>query len=161
MIESILNIDPTLLEQFDCGVEPLNSFLKKYALKNDINNIGKTFVNTDGTKVVGFVTLCSAQLAFEQMPKTYKTSNPKYPVPCIRIARLAVDVNVQKCGNGRKLLAFAIKKALLASINVGIKGIVVDAKESSKAFYEQYGFVLLPNMGLTYFLPIESVINSL
>ena len=50
-------------ESFDCGVEPLNQYIKQYARQHMQNNISKTivFYNPDGDKklkpIVGFVTV--------------------------------------------------------------------------------------------------------
>ena len=144
---------------FDSGEEKLNSYLTNYALENDIINIGKTFVCLENDEIVGFVTIANAQVDFQEMPDDYKKEMPRYPVPAIRIARLAVDKRYQKQGYGKRILSFAFKKILLASYNTGIKVIIVDAKEHSKSFYEHFGFLKLVDS--TYFLPIETIISAL
>lgn len=35
------------LENFDCGVELLNEYLSQYALKNDLDNLGRTYLYVD------------------------------------------------------------------------------------------------------------------
>ena len=147
------------LDGFDCGNNELNFYLEKFATVNDFSNISKTFVSIIDKRVVGFVTLCTASLEFKELPKNYNNL-PKYPIPAIRIARLAVDKAYQGKGIGKSLLGFAFKKIILASLNVGIKLVVVDAKEEAKTFYEHFGFVSLPQNKQTYILPIEQIVQA-
>lgn len=147
------------LDGFDCGNNELNFYLEKFATVNDFSNISKTFVSIIDERVVGFVTLCTASLEFKELPKNYNNL-PKYPIPAIRIARLAVDKAYQGKGIGKSLLGFAFKKIILASLNVGIKLVVVDAKEEAKTFYEHFGFVSLPQNKQTYILPIEQIVQA-
>ena len=148
-----------LLETFDCGNDELNNYLKKYASFNDYRNISKTFVSMDGETVTGFVTLCTASLEFKELPKNYNKL-PKYPIPAVRIARLAVDKKYQRKGIGKTLMGYAFKKIILASLSVGIKFVIVDAKEKAKSFYEKFGFVPLPQNKNTYLLPIEQIVQA-
>lgn len=92
---SIKDIQPkSKLKDFDCGTEVLNDFLTRYSLKNDTLGIGKTFVALDEREdVVGYFTLATAQVVFEDIPDTYRSKLPKYPIPALRIARLAVSEN--------------------------------------------------------------------
>ena len=148
-----------IFKSFDCGDANLNKYIRTHALINDKNNLSKTFVCMDNDEVIGYVTLCSAQVEFEKMPQSYKSSKPRYPVPAIRIARLAVDLRFQGKGYGKQLLAYAFKKIVMASEITGIKVVIVDAKEQSKLFYEKYGFERLHE--LAYFLPIETLILAI
>lgn len=145
------------LKSFDCGVLVLNEFLSRYAMKNDLLGIGKTFIAlTEKNEIAGYFTLATAQIGFNEIPVNYQAKLPKYPIPSLRIARLAVNKNTQKKGIGKWLLTQAFRKIVFISEIVGIKFIIVDAKETSKAFYEKYGFMKLKKE-LCYFIPIETV----
>ena len=155
---SIKEIDSKrMLKSFDCGITALNEFLYNYALKNDLLEIGKTFLALDNESIAGYFTLANAQLAFDEIPFDYKTKLPRYPIPSIRIARLAVDAKLQKKGIGKWLLTQAFIKIVSVSEITGLKFIIVDAKESSKSFYEHYGFIKLYDKELCYFIPIETI----
>lgn len=143
------------LKSFDCGNDDLNEYLKCYARQNDKHGMGRTFVLFEKNDLVGYVTLCSASLLFEDMPKDIKL--PRYPIPAIKIARLAVDKKFQGKGYGKELLAFSLEKIALLAEFIGVRLVVVDAKEESKAFYQHFGFVSLPAKPETYILPIELV----
>lgn len=148
----------SILKSFDCGINELNEFLSRYALKNDTLGIGKTFIAFDDKdKIVGYFTLSAAQVAFENIDEKYQTKLPKYPIPALRIARLLVSKELQGKGFGKWLLAEVFKKVIAVSEIIGIKFILVDAKESSKTFYEHYGFIKLNDVHLGYFISIETV----
>ena len=157
IIKSISEINEKDLNTFSCGNKDLDRFLKKYALENDLSGYGKTFLLLDDDEVVGFFTLCSASIKFEEYPHELSVTLPKYPIPCIRIARLAVRKDKQGCGYGKELLKQAFLKILSVSLTIGIRLIVVDTKETSAAFYEKYGFIRLLNDKWSYFLALETL----
>ena len=49
------------------------------------------------------------------------------------------------------------KKIVHVSEITGLYFIIVDAKETSKTFYEHYGFIKFSDKDLTYFLPVKTV----
>jgi predicted GNAT family N-acyltransferase len=146
--------------EFDCGVEELNTFLKKYSFQNQKNHINKTFVaiETSAVKneknILGFYTLSTGQISFDSLPKEIK--HPKYPVSIARLARLATDLKYQGQGVGGFLLYDALQKIKIAAEMIGIFAVVVDAKDAkAKSFYQHYGFVSLQDTDLTMCLPMK------
>ena len=156
ILKSISSLSEEDKKSFSCGNKDLDSFLRIHALRNDQNGYGKTFVLLDKGELVGFFTLCSSSIRFEEYP-IYQVGLPKYPIPCIKIARLAVRKDKQGSGYGKELLKQAFLRILDASTTIGIRLVVVDAKESSASFYEKYGFIRLLNDKLSYCLPIETI----
>jgi predicted GNAT family N-acyltransferase len=144
---------------FDCGKDSLNTYLSRFAYKNDQSNISKTFVLIDDNDVThGYYSICAASIEFEDLPNDLATRLPKYPIPCARLARLAITNSVKGKGMGAKLLIDALQKLHLASKEMGIKFVVVDAlDEEAKEFYIHYGFQSLPGKNLTLILPIETI----
>ena len=158
ILKSINNVDPNDLADFSCGIIDLDRFLKKYALENDQNGYGKTFVLFDENVPVGFFTLCSSSIKFDELPKEiFSSSLPRYPIPAIKIARLAVQQEKHGKGYGKELLKQAFIRIIGVSMTIGVRLIVVDAKESSASFYEHYGFSRLQNNRLTYFLLLDTL----
>ena len=155
---SITNVQKASLKKFDCNIGVLNEFLSKYAQKNDALGIGKTFVAlNEKDEVAGYFTLATAQISFESIPTEFRGKLPKYPIPALRIARLAVDKDFQGKGVGKWLLSQAFIKAVQVAEVTGLYFIIVDAKESSKSFYEHYGFQKLNDGELCYFILVETV----
>lgn len=148
----------TALKKFDCDIEVLNTFLARYALKNDELGIGRTFVALDDdNQIAGYFTLATAQVAYDEIPEDYKSKLPKYPVPALRIARLAVSKDLQGKGTGKWLLGQAFIKVIRVADVTGLYLIIADAKESSKTFYEHYGFQNFMDEELTYFILVDTV----
>lgn len=146
------------LKNFDCENQALNEFLSKYALKNDQLGIGKTFVAlSPQEKIVGYFTLATVRVAYREIPDNYRVKLPKYPIPALRIARLAVDKELKGKGIGKWLLAQAFIKIIHVADVTGIYFIIVDAKETSKSFYEHYGFIKFNDEDLTYFILVDTV----
>lgn len=155
---SIKDVPKSKLKKFDCGTEVLNEFLSRYSLKNDTLGIGRTFVAFDDKdEVVGYFTLATAQVVYEDIPDEYRGKLPKYPIPSLRIARLAVGKNLQGKGIGKWLLAQAFIKIVHVAEITGLYFTIVDAKETSKSFYEHYGFIKFKDKELSYFLTVETV----
>lgn len=146
-------------EEFDCGVEALNTYLRRYARQNHEKNIARTYVAVDEAKqVLGYYSLASASIEFESLPADYVKRLPKYPVPAVRIARLAVSKEAQGKGLGERLLVDALKRILAVSAEVGVHVILVDAKnDKARAFYQRYGFGELYDESTTLFMPLETV----
>ena len=149
------------MESFDCGAPALNDYLQKYARQNHDRNISKTFVALEtgsGRKVLGFYNLVASEIDAQTIPTTHSKHLPRYPVPAVRIGRLAVDKHHKGQGIGGELLWDALGKANRLSDEVGIYAVVVDAKdENAVRFYHKYGFVPLSNNPKTLFLPVETI----
>lgn len=156
---SVKEISPkSVLKKFDCEVEALNEFLSRYAVKNDELGIGKTFVAlNENNQIAGYFTLATAQVAYQEIPDDFKEKLPKYPIPALRIARLAVNKDLKGKGIGKWLLAQAFIKAIHVADVTGLYFIIVDAKETSKSFYEHYGFHKFFDEDLSYFILVDTV----
>lgn len=59
-------------KRFDCGVEPLNNYLKVQASQQARKDNTRTYVLEDPqneSRIIGFYTLTMAQLALEKLPQ--------------------------------------------------------------------------------------------
>ena len=160
-IISIKEVSKQLLKAFDCGEQSLNDYLIKYALQNDKKNIGKTFVCTEENKIMGFYTLANAQILSKDIDMDLINLFPRYPIPCVMIARFAVDQKYQKKGYGKSLLKDALLRIVNIAEHTGIYFVIVDVKEAAKQFYEHYGFIKLNKTSSTYLLPLSSINKAL
>lgn len=144
--------------KFDCGEPALNDYLRKQ-LSQDLDrkaNVPTLAVNPQN-RVIGYYTLSSGSVEFNSYPATLKKKIAPYPVPIARIGRLAVDNSAKGQGLGKELLFHAIDKVETLSTQIGIRAIVVDAKNlSAEEFYLKYGFEYLQTTGTrkTLFLVI-------
>jgi len=149
-------------KDFDCGEADLNGFLSRFALKNNNRDIGRTFVavRPGESSVVGYYTISSGTVTFDQLPANFKL--PKYPIPTAHMGRLATDLTVQGQGLGEALLFDALKKAELASQEIGIRVVeLIALNQRAKEFYMRYGFQELVDDPLRLYLAIETVRQAL
>ena len=129
------------LSSFDCGVVELNQFLKHYAKQNQFRHyIGTTYVAVVDDVVIGYLSISASSIRIEEWSNELSKKLPKYPLPILRLTRLAVDTKYQNIGMGKQLLKYALELALKQKEQFGCFALVVDAKENSVGFYEAYGF---------------------
>jgi len=126
---------------FSSGEPDLDRFFRKYAGQNQFKlHIGTTYIACDGEDIVGFITIAATSITIENLPRALRKDFPRYPLPALRLARLAVSQKAQGKGIGKQLLRAAFTIAREMSNRTGCVGLVVDAKENAIPFYEQYGF---------------------
>jgi GNAT superfamily N-acetyltransferase len=129
------------LNDFQCGVEALNLYLKQYARQSQKREGTRTYVVLKDNEVIGYYTLVFGAIEWRDAPDSVKKGLGKYPIPVLIIARLAVDQKWSGKGLGGGLLVDALQRALIASEIAGLKAIVVDAKNKEAiSFYEKHGF---------------------
>ena len=148
-------------EDFDCGNDVLNDFLRRRAGQQQRRGFGKTYVvlADNGVDVIGFLTVSVGQVEAQALPSPLKL--PRHPAPMLRIGRLAVDKRVQGKGIGQDLLAFALHLALEFAERVGLYAVVVDAKDAQAAeFYRRLHFEPTLDDALCLFLPLSRLSNT-
>jgi predicted GNAT family N-acyltransferase len=151
--------------EFDCSEPALNEYLQKFASQNAAQDISRTFVMVSVANpqtIFGFYTLTVGQIDFESLSANLTKRIPRYPIPIARLARLGIDKNVQGQHLGQKLLMNALRRCVQTSQEIGLFGIVVDAKhEQAKRFYQKYGFAEIHNQPLTLFIRMSTVLKTL
>jgi GNAT superfamily N-acetyltransferase len=150
-----------LVTDFDCGVDSLNEWLSRRAWKNHTLDVSRTFVVTDGDIVIGYYCLSSAAIDRIELPKARQRNMPD-PIPAALIGRLAVDRKYQGQKIGMSLLQDAIYRIVTAAQSVGMAYILVHALDDrAKSFYENNGFVAIPERPLTLFLPVATAVAAI
>ena len=126
---------------FTSGDEDLDRFFRKYAGQNQFkHHVGVTYVATDGQALLGYATVSASSIEIEDLPARQRKKLPRYPLPVLRLARLATEQQMQGRGVGKLLLRFVLQLARDMADDFRCVGVVVDAKEGAVAFYERYGF---------------------
>jgi GNAT superfamily N-acetyltransferase len=128
--------------RFRSGDPDLDRFLHKFAGQNQFKHyVGVTYVAVDDRGILGFATVAPGHLEIDGLPAASRKKLPRYPLPALRWARLAVDESIQGAGLGARLLRFVLDLALRMASDYGCVGVVVDAKPAAVGFYGRYGFV--------------------
>jgi GNAT superfamily N-acetyltransferase len=126
---------------FRSGNINLDRFFQQYAGQNQFrHHIGASYVAVHGDQIAGFVTVSSGELVAEKLTRNLRRRLPSYPLPILRMARLAVDQRYQGHGIGRLLLRAMLELALDMRERAGCIGMVVDAKPDAITFYSSLGF---------------------
>lgn len=147
---------------FGCGEPALDEFFQRHALQNQERRISRTYVATprDDTRVLGFYTLAAGSVPVQDLPRAERRRLPRYPMPVVRLARLAVDHAAHGGGVGRALLANALLRSARAADIVGVFAVEVYAKESAVAFYHRFDFAPLEDDHRHLYLPMRTVRES-
>ena len=129
---------------FRSGDLALDLFFERYAGQNQFRlGIGTTYVAVDGPRLVGYMTVAGAAIYGTELPTSLRKRFPAYPLPVLRVARLAVRLEAQGKGVGAALLRHACALAHRQARDVGCVGIIVDAKPGARTFYERFGFAAM------------------
>lgn len=160
-IISIQEVTNAEIRAFNSGNNELDMYFHIYAKKNDTSGLSRTFVYFEDNEIKGYITICTSEVSLDSVPNEDKNSLPKYPIPAAKIARLAVSKKYRNQGIEKELLKQGIEKIIIASSSLGVYFIVVDAKETSKSFYEKYGFKKVLDKELTYFVSIPTIIKTI
>jgi GNAT superfamily N-acetyltransferase len=133
------------VEDVDCGKEPLNRFLQRYALQNQQAAASQTYVGLVDNELIGYYTLAFGAVEHEEAPARVRKGLARYPIPLMVLARLAVSSDWQRRGVGAALLKDAVLRTLQAAEIAGLRALAVHAKDDdARAFYERYGFIAAP-----------------
>jgi GNAT superfamily N-acetyltransferase len=126
---------------FRSGNIDLDRFFQRYAGQNQFrHHIGTTYVADQDDHITGYVTVSSGEMVAEKLTKNLRRRLPAYPLPILRLARLAVDSRYQGHGIGRLLLRAMLELALEMRDRVGCIGVVVDTNPDAVTFYSSMGF---------------------
>src|ERR1039458_4014839 len=83
------------VDTFDCGDDPLNSYLKRHAWANQAkSSIGVSYVAVGESAPrsrLGYFTLAMSAAPRNAFPRKYVRGFPPYDLPLVLLARLAVD----------------------------------------------------------------------
>lgn len=145
-------------EGFDSGVPVLDAYLRERASQHQRDGIATTHVLVDDgqpRRVLGWYSLAAAQVRLDDLSERDRQRLPRHPVPAARLARLAVDRREQGKGLGAALLQDAVKRCLDLRGQLGLRVLVVDAKDERAAtFYAAFGFRPTADTALTLYLPL-------
>ncbi|MEE9422725.1 MAG: GNAT family N-acetyltransferase [Gammaproteobacteria bacterium] len=130
------------LKDFDCGKPFMNEFLPRFAVKHMQLGLSSTWVLVDDAQdkatVAAYFTLASATVSRNEIP--FERSLPRYPVPVVLLARLAIDKAYQGKKIGEKTLVTALRKSVaLTQTGLPALGLVLDVlDEDALGFYQRY-----------------------
>lgn len=142
---------------FSSGAPELDEWFRQYAWQNQRANNAVTYVATLDDLVVGYYAICAAGIGKDRVPPDFAKARPG-DIPCVLLARLAVDQRAQGRGLGRHLFRDAVGRAVGASHAIGAACLLIHARdETARSFYVSQADVLAsPVDPLHLVLPIKA-----
>jgi len=146
------------VEGFDCGKEPLNRFLIRFALQSQLSNSSQTYLAVADDVVAGFYTLVFGDVAYNDAPERLRKGVARHPIPLMILARLAVSRLWAGKGLGSGLLKDAMLRTLEAAEIAGLRAFAVHAKDDeARAFYKRFDFIASPTDPMHLFVLLKDV----
>lgn len=146
-------------DDFNCGEDSLNNFLKRYARQQAERYLGRTFVAIPmpgDCAVMGYYTLAAGDIDASLISAKRIGLDM---IPIVLLARLAVDNKFQGCGVGKRLLLDGLTRSQrIARAEIGAYAVVVDAlNEGARQFYLRHGFQPLRDDPLHLYLTMKEI----
>ena len=140
---------------FDCGIDSLNEWLSRRAMKNEYGGGSRTYVVCHGKQVVGYYAIAAGSVAHGDVPGRVRRNMPD-PIPALILGRLAVDQGCHGAGIGQGLLKDAVARSINVSQQIGARVLIVHAlSNKAEEFYLKHGFMVNPAISDTFFLPLS------
>jgi len=151
------------VDGFESGKEPLDRFLKRFALQGRGAGSAQTYVVCrGGSRVVGYYSLAAGSVEHAGAPQRVTKGLARYPIPVMLLARLAVDRREQGRGLGRALLKDALLRTAQAADIAGIRAILVHAKDDeARRWYLGFDFEPSPTDPYHLFLLMKDLKASI
>jgi ribosomal protein S18 acetylase RimI-like enzyme len=136
------------LNQFDCGLHPVNKFVKDSLKKQVKQGLSVAYVmleeGQDGglDRFVGFYTVASHSVPISVFSAMQLGSLPR-SIPCIRLIMLGVHADDAGNEHGRHLMNHAFDVVKRSARDIGSYGLYLDADAGAVSFYQRLGFWLL------------------
>jgi GNAT superfamily N-acetyltransferase len=147
-------------KDFVCGYALLDNYIKTQAKQDVSRDLSACFVLTgDESNVIGYYTLSANAINRDDFPEEINRKLPAsyQDLPAILLGRLAVDNQYQGRGYGAVLLIDALKRCVELSASLGSLAVIVDPIDGkAEAFYQRYGFILLPG-SKKMFIPLKTI----
>jgi hypothetical protein len=136
--------------EFDCGKELLNNYLKNQAGQDIKRKLSVCFVlaEKETNNIQGYYTLSNYSIPLSNFPEQIQKKLPKsyVSIPTTLLGRLAIDLNSQGKGLGKILLLDAFNRCYEISKEIGSFAVIADPiDKEAELFYKKYDFIKLPD----------------
>jgi GNAT superfamily N-acetyltransferase len=146
------------VDAFTCCRPELDRFLIRHALRAQQMNSSQTYVGLCGQTVIGYYTIVAGEVRHADAPERVTKGMPRYPIPLLVLARLAVHSCWRGRGIGAGLLLDALGRTLQVADMVGIRALAVHAKDDTAArFYRHFWFMPSPTDSRHLFMLIKEI----
>ena len=144
---------------FCSGAQELDDWIKTSAWQNQRANNAVVYVTTQNETILGYYAIAASCYARDEAPEELKPHRRPTEIPCILLARLAVDQRAQGLGIGAGLLKDAIQRSYALSQQVGAAALLIHCRDKdARSFYLHYKiFLPSPANEMHLLLPMKQV----
>jgi GNAT superfamily N-acetyltransferase len=146
--------------EFDCGLESMTTWIKRYALASKQSDITQTYVlhRQQDNQIIGYYALSAGDVNREAAPERIAKGMPNYPIGVIVLTRLAIDTRFHGRGLAATLLLDAFTRVERAANIVGVRALFVHAiNDRAREFYLHQGFTPSPIEPLHLMLAMKDI----
>jgi GNAT superfamily N-acetyltransferase len=147
-VEVLARAHRPLVARFENQHASLVEYLQRYALRHaERDLLSKTYVAIDTNlgrpAIVGYFSLTTTSVQRSSVDSIAALARlPRFPIPGVLLARLAVDARIQRQGHGQYLFEQALGRTLHMQHVVAFRMLVAHAiDEAAAGFYRRRGFV--------------------
>jgi GNAT superfamily N-acetyltransferase len=146
-----------ITDGFVSGDDELDEWIQRFALVSHLTGNARVFVALRGSTVEGYYALATAGVEKSTAPQAITKGGVPSQIPCLLLARLAVDRSEHNRGLGRGLLVDAIRRSVNVAEEAGVRALLIHARDDeARAFYEHHAeFVPSPSDPLHLFLHLK------
>jgi GNAT superfamily N-acetyltransferase len=153
--------DHHVTEGFRSGEGSLGEWLAQRAAANQIAGFSRTYVTTNGERVIGYHAVSSFAVLRADTTRRAGRGGPTQ-IPAILLGRLAVDTTAHGQGIGTALLRHAMELTVAASETIGVRLLVVNAlHEDAAGFYRRFGLEASPTNPLDLMITVNDIKASM
>ena len=135
VLSIVVELPSSMLEN---GAPELDQWLLETAFASVARGNATVFVATQGgRRVVGYYALAAASVTNDPrvVPGAVRRNAPS-PIPCLLLARLAVDRSMQGRNLGRRLFQDALWRTARVADDIGFRALLIHARDDeARAFY--------------------------
>ena len=147
-----LEVHPLLPQRFDftsfdCGKKAYNEYIRKTALEDHKNNIGKVWVffHSKDKREAGYVTIAMGQLNKAMHKKLGVMTGHGY-IPGLLLGHMARSSKYRNRKLGLLMFSWVLNEALKISQRIGCRLIILQADDHEVSkIYEHWGLVRIPD----------------
>jgi GNAT superfamily N-acetyltransferase len=151
-----------VLDEFDCGHEALDIWLKQHARRAAGQGTRTYLLVEKATEVIaGYFALAPHLLERDEAPRGIGRGAPQR-IPAILLAKLALQRPLHDQGLGAELLIHALTTIVTAARSAGGRLIVVDAiNENAASFYRAHDFQPSPTDAHRLIMKLSTAAHAL
>lgn len=108
-------------DEFDCGNDELNDWLRTRAGQQERRHNTRTFLAIRDGRIIAYYASTTYQLDIDEAAAAFGSGSRRYPMPAILLARLAVDRASSGHNVGRRLVLHFLREMARLSHSVGLR----------------------------------------